>query len=64
MTEEEKKRYRAHIQGLLNQEKELVLSEISDEDLVNEIGRRLKAEKTAILGSAEALKGGIQHGWH
>lgn len=64
MTEEEKKRYRAHIQALLKQERELVLSEISDEDLLDEISRRLKAEKKAILGSAEALKGGIQNGWY
>lgn len=64
MTEEEEKRYRAHMQALLNQNKRIVLSEISDEDLLAEIGRRMKAEKDAILGSAKALQGGIQNGWY
>lgn len=65
MTEEEERRYRAHMQALLNQNsKTIILSEISDDDLIAELGRRLKAEKMAILGSAEALKGGIQSGWY
>lgn len=64
MTEEEEKRYRNHIQTLIRQNKDLVLSEIPDEYLLEEIGKRLKEEKKAILGSAEALKGGIQNGWY
>jgi len=41
MTEEEEKRYRAHIQCLLKQCKHLVLSEIEDDDLTAETNRRL-----------------------
>lgn len=60
MTNEETKRYRAHIQALLNNSKELVLDEIPDEDLIAELSKRLKAERKAILNGVEALKGGIR----
>lgn len=60
MTNEETKRYRAHIQALLNNSKELVLEEISDDDLVAEIDKRLKAERKAIMNGVEALKGGMR----
>ena len=64
MTEEELKRYQNHIKALLTEQKELVLDAISDEDLIDELGRRLKAERMAIVNSAKALKGGMHNGWN